>query len=105
MIDAHSETLMDLNEAAKAVPTGTVHRSTIERWRLRGANGVRLETVKIGGRRFTSREALQRFFARTTEAGTDRDSSDGSPRRNDAAIRRAEHELGLTKGVRDGKHN
>ena len=42
--------------------------STAHRWRLRGCRSVRLETILIGGRRFTSVEALQRFFDSTTLA-------------------------------------
>ena len=55
-----------------------VNRSTVHRWRLRGARGVKLETVRVGGRRFSSQEALLRFFDGTTAAadGTD------SPQRN-----------------------
>ncbi|MDB4367969.1 DUF1580 domain-containing protein [Mariniblastus sp.] len=44
------------------------HRSTVHRWRLRGARGVKLETILVGGRRFTSREALLRFFDDSTAA-------------------------------------
>ena len=45
-----------------------IHPSTLHRWRLRGVRGIRLETVLIGGTRYTSTEALSRFFAATTAA-------------------------------------
>ena len=45
-----------------------VNRSTVHRWRLRGARGIKLETVLIGGRRYSSLEALLRFFDSTTAA-------------------------------------
>ncbi len=45
-----------------------VHPSTIHRWRLRGARGVKLETILAGGTRYTSAEALNRFFAGATAA-------------------------------------
>jgi hypothetical protein len=41
-----------------------LHRATPIRWADRGVRGFRLETVTIGGRRYTSREALARFIAR-----------------------------------------
>jgi hypothetical protein len=41
--------------------------ATSYRWALRGLRGIRLETVMIGGRRYTSREAVARFFARLSE--------------------------------------
>jgi Protein of unknown function (DUF1580) len=61
-IEIANETLISFQEAPAFVP-GRPHISTLHRWRLRGVRGVRLETVLIGGRRFTSREALQRFVA------------------------------------------
>ncbi len=45
-----------------------IHPSTAHRWRIRGARGVRLETVLAGGQRYTSHEALLRFCAETTAA-------------------------------------
>ena len=42
--------------------------STVWRWAQRGVCGVTLETVLIGGRRYTSRVALQSFVERSTAA-------------------------------------
>lgn len=42
--------------------------ATIYRWRQRGIAGIRLETILIGGRAFTSMEALQSFFQQSVEA-------------------------------------
>ena len=58
MIDITTETLLSLLDAAKQLP-GRPHVSTLYRWRIRGVRGVRLETVLVVGRRFTSKEALQ----------------------------------------------
>ena len=41
-----------------------LHRSTPARWALYGVNGVRLETTKIAGRRFTSAAAVRTFLER-----------------------------------------
>jgi hypothetical protein len=38
-------------------------RATCYRWLVRGINGVRLKSVKIGNMRFVNREALEEFFA------------------------------------------
>ena len=67
MIDMSAEELLSFAEAARALP-GHPHMSTLYRWRMKGVRGVRLESVLVGGRRFTSREALERFAARTTAA-------------------------------------
>ncbi len=37
------------------------NRSTVQRWRKIGARGAKLETILIGGQRFTSEEKLQLF--------------------------------------------
>lgn len=65
------EKLLKLSAAAREVPGRSgrgLHVSTVWRWALRGVRGIRLETVLIGGIRYTSREALERFIARTTAA-------------------------------------
>ena len=70
MIDVSTETLRSFPDAARRIGRG-VHISTLHRWRLKGCRGVRLETVMLGGRRFTSDQALDRFFAATTAAADD----------------------------------
>lgn len=92
MIDVRTEELLPFNAAREEVPWRP-HISTWHRWRLRGVRGVKLETVLIGGRRYTSREALQRFIAATTVASSgDRPVARTSRQRN-AAIEAAEREL------------
>jgi hypothetical protein len=60
MIDISNEFLLTISAAAKSLPSRP-HISTVWRWIQRGVRGVKLETYLIGGRRFTSREALERF--------------------------------------------
>ena len=62
-VDLLTEDLLSLPEARLEVP-GTPHVSTLHRWRLRGIGGVRLETIRIGGRILTSRQSLARFLTR-----------------------------------------
>ena len=64
MIDAFTEELLSLSQAAKIIP-GRPHVLTVHRWSRKGLRGVRLETVVIGGKRFTTTAALNRFFAET----------------------------------------
>lgn len=61
-IDHHSEELVTLTAARKLFPTRP-HISTIWRWIQRGTRGHRLETCYVGGRRYTSHEAVERFLA------------------------------------------
>lgn len=55
-----NENLITLTEATKLIPSRP-HLSTLWRWYTIGCGGKKLETWKIGGRRYTTREALTRF--------------------------------------------
>lgn len=59
------EDVLSLSEAAKALP-GKTSSSTVWRWATVGYRGVLLDTLRIGGRIFTSRRALQCFFEATS---------------------------------------
>jgi hypothetical protein len=71
MIDITSERVVSLAEAVNLVPRRTggklVHATTLHAWATKGLNGIRLETINVGGHRATSAAALQRFFDRLTE--------------------------------------
>jgi hypothetical protein len=64
--------LLSLREATQLLP-GRPHISTLHRWRLRGVRGIRLETVRVGGRRFVSTDALAKFIDETTKATASHD--------------------------------
>ena len=71
MIDPASEHLLTLAEAAVEVQGGrggNVSVRTIRRWASAGIRGVFLETCLRGGARFTTREAIERFFSRQNQA-------------------------------------
>lgn len=78
MIDIRNERLLSLTELPDHLPKRRgkkINISTIYRWAQRGCRGKRLETCTIGGIRYTSFEALNRFFAdkqaeQTPQAGT-----------------------------------
>jgi hypothetical protein len=72
MIDPLSESLVTFTEATKLLP-GRPNLATLWRWRTAGVRGIKLESVLVGGKRYTSREALQRFVERTTAV------ADGQP--------------------------
>ena len=61
MIDVLNDKLLTLQQATKRVP-GKPHVSTVFRWT---ANG-KLDSVKVGGKRFTSVEAILRFIEKST---------------------------------------
>lgn len=81
MIDIASETLLSLPDAARHLP-GQPHASTVFRWASRGVRGVRLETCLVGGRRYTSRQALQLFAEATTRAGCSGTAAEAATGRN-----------------------
>jgi hypothetical protein len=70
MIDLRTEQLRSLTDAPADVPGKRPHISTLMRWVLRGVKGIKLETVVVGGRRYTSVEAINRFVARLSEPGS-----------------------------------
>lgn len=61
-IDVNTETLVQFSEASRNFPGKPVCIQTLHRWRLRGVRGNKLESCLIGGIRFTSKEAIQRFI-------------------------------------------
>jgi len=71
-IDILGETLVTIPQASALLPPNEKgrrpHIATIYRWMLRGVKGVKLETCLVGGKRFTSHEALQRFSEAVTQA-------------------------------------
>ena len=91
-IDLLDQSPVSLAEASHLLP-GRPHLSTLHRWRLRGVRGVKLETFLIGGRRFTSREALERFIERTTAAAHGAPTPQRTRRQREVDIRRADAEL------------
>ena len=70
MIDVASENLVPLRDVPRCLPLRPngkrLHISAVYRWTLRGIRGIVLETVRIGGTTYTSREAIQRFSERLT---------------------------------------
>ena len=66
MIDPTQENLIPIARAGeddRLIRTiGRVTEKTIRRWAARGVRGRRLESVVVGGRRYTSSEAIERFI-------------------------------------------
>jgi hypothetical protein len=72
MIESASEDVFPLSHAPDVSPRlrrgKKINVATFYRWSRHGCRGVVLETLQCGGVRCTSREAIQRFFKRLTEA-------------------------------------
>ena len=72
-MDINSEHLIPIKDMPKHLPPrstgGRVHISAVYRWMTHGVKGVRLESVKIGGSRYTSKQALQRFTDAHSQVG------------------------------------
>lgn len=64
--------LLTLSDAAQLLP----HRPnplTLQRWARTGSHGIRLRTLQVGGRRFTTRQFLEQFIfevSAQTDAGS-----------------------------------
>lgn len=68
-IDFESETIITIGEACRAFPPNGISDATMARFIQKGVKikalgvFVKLETIKIGGRRYTSKEAIAQFIA------------------------------------------
>jgi hypothetical protein len=72
MIDPLCGELLSMNEAVDVFPSrrggSKVSRVTLHRWITRGAKGVRLETVKVGGMIYTTKDAIREFIRACSNA-------------------------------------
>lgn len=91
-IDLSEEIPITLAKAARTLPGGAVHVSTMHRWGMKGCRGVRLETFLRGGIRHTTNEAIERFFAATTAAANGDVPRSLTSRQRENQIVRAERE-------------
>ena len=113
MIDVATESLVPLREVPRCLPPRPngkrLHVSAVYRWTLRGIKGVVLETVRIGGTTYTSREAIQRFSERLTAPVPATVSpttvSRVRQRQIDQANSAVSKALGLDQPARRGKSN
>jgi hypothetical protein len=87
-----SEKLISFREAVKVLPDRP-HPSTMWRWCLRGVRGIRLESWVVGGRRYTTADAIARFIAATTAAANGERPASRTSRQREEAIDRADEEL------------
>lgn len=55
--------LQDVPALLPKVDGKSVHWITVFRWATKGCRGIRLQALFIGGRRRTSRQAVERFLA------------------------------------------
>src|SRR3954452_21551908 len=98
MIDAATETLLTLAQAAAELPRRRqgrkTHVSTLYRWTVSGCRGVVLESIQIGATRCTSREALNRFFDRLTNSGG---TGEGAPTQRSVTQRQRQTEAAEKK--------
>jgi len=81
-----NEKLLDLATAARLLPRRP-HVSTLWRWARKGLKGIRLEYRRVGGRVYTTAEALDRFGA--TLAALDDNPAPLAPKTRRSPIERA----------------
>ena len=85
MIDTQTETLLTMKQAQAEFPNSP-SLPTLRRWIANGVRGNVLESVLIGGRRFTSKEACLRFI----DASPNASSSQRSQREQRQSLERAQ---------------
>jgi hypothetical protein len=87
-----TEQLLSFPEASKIVP-GRPAVNSFHRWQTQGIQGHRLETCKVAGRRFTSVEALDRFFDAIDPQPAQDSAPSITPKQRAAAVAAAEQVL------------
>ena len=65
------ESLVSLMEACKCFPV-KCSRPALERWLRRGSRGAILESILICGKRYTSKEAIDRFIRNQLQTEADK---------------------------------
>jgi hypothetical protein len=115
MIDLERENPVTLAAAPQLIPAinavpgmdarKRLHPRTIYNWASRGKRGVVLETVPVGGVLVTTKEAIQRFFARLS-AAREQQFIDREPkpclrtaRRRDREVRAVREKLAAEHGI------
>jgi hypothetical protein len=90
--DDKTDRLITFNEAGRLLPEQSRPAiSTWWRWWRRGIRGLR--TVVVGGRRYTTENAVEEFIAATTAAANGEPLPIRSPARQERDILRAEVEV------------
>jgi hypothetical protein len=90
-IDLTKETVFPVTEAPEHIPGGP-SQASVWRWVLTGVGGVKLESILIGGKRFTSAESIQRFCDRRTAAADGDTPPNQTQRQREREITAAERE-------------
>ena len=91
-IDLTTETVFPVTEAPEHIP-GHPSPASVWRWVLNGVGGVKLESILIGGKRFTSAESIQRFCDRRTAAADGDTPPVRTSRQRERAMQQAEREF------------
>lgn len=86
-----NENLTKIQDAGGSFPY-PVGRKAIERYFRHGVRGVKLETVLIGNRRFTSTEAIERFLRATNKPPA---GHEGPQRMTTPELNAAKNHIGL----------
>jgi hypothetical protein len=95
MIEALAATYVLLSKAGRLLSTNP-SAATMWRWAIRGVDGVKLETFKIGGRRYTTPESVEKFLSRLNgpRAANTLQVASQPGQQKDLAARRAEEIYG-----------
>ncbi len=88
--------IREVANLSQVTPCGKpLHPSTPARWAVYGIGGIRLESQKIAGRRYTSPAAVGRFIARCAQATCPQppDAVDSPTSSPDSTHRRPDRDL------------
>jgi hypothetical protein len=103
-MDCDFERPITFNEAGRFLPEDyRPSCATWWRWWRKGVKGIRLRTLVIGGRRYTTPAAVQDFITQVTAASNGDRPPARTPRQRQRAIEAAERELECDRKRKDGQ--
>lgn len=74
-IDPSRDKLVPLSQIARSLPKKP-SPACLWRWHAKGVRGIRLETVVVGGRRYTTERSWSKFVQATTAAAEQADDTE-----------------------------
>jgi hypothetical protein len=86
LINPSTDALLSLKSVCRLIPGRRgkgIALTTVYRWAQRGCKGCRLDTILIGGTRYTTRGALDRFVASINQRDLGRLSVIGAERHDE----------------------
>ena len=107
MLDIKTEQLLSMAQATRRLPRRSsgkpVQVAGLYRWASEGLQDIKLEILQLGGHKYTSVEALERFFSKLTVAMEAEEGSTSEVEALEVEEHEARQALGMTSQASKGQ--